>query len=159
MVQRTCKHWKSSGLRTSVLVAILAAFLLLLALIIGGCGQTGASTTDSGSADLNFPDFVYRSEDALAGYRIAAANQDIMERIPCYCGCVRDPEKYRSLKDCFYDRKTGGFEEHAAGCTTCLEEARDIGQWKQEGLSLGDIRQRIDEKYSERGEPTNTPVP
>ncbi|MHB1361614.1 MAG: PCYCGC motif-containing (lipo)protein [Thermoleophilia bacterium] len=126
-------------------------------MIVGGCGQTSAGTQDSGAADIKFPDFAYRSEEALAGYRIAAVNQDILEQVPCYCGCVRDPEKYQNLKDCFYNRNTGGFDEHAAGCTTCLDEAGDIGQWKQDGLSVKDIRQRIDEKYSERGEPTRTP--
>jgi len=65
----------------------------------------------------------------------------------------------QSLKDCFYDRKTGGFDEHAAGCTTCLDEAMDIGQWRDEGFSPTEIRNRIDEKYTERGDPTDTPMP
>ncbi|MDO8735829.1 MAG: PCYCGC motif-containing (lipo)protein [Thermoleophilia bacterium] len=131
---------------------IIAAIFLLL-LLAFGCGEQAA--TD----DPAFPEFVYRSEESLDGYRLAAANQELFDRVPCYCGCKTDPEKYQSLKDCFYDRNTGGFDEHAAGCTTCLDEAMDIGQWRIEGFSPTEIRNKIDEKYSERGEPTDTPMP
>jgi len=132
--------------------------LLLFAVFASGCGQSGESGSDGTEAvDVQFPEFVYRSEEALKGYKLAAVNQDIFAQVPCYCGCVSDPEKYQNLKDCFYNRYTGEFDEHAAGCTTCLDEAKDIGQWTQEGLSAKDIRQRIDDKYAERGEPTNTP--
>lgn len=130
-------------------IIITAISLLLLA----GCGGSAASD------DPAFPEFVYRSEESLDGYRLAAANQELFDRIPCYCGCKQDPEKYQSLKDCFYDRKTGGFDEHAAGCTTCLDEAVDIGQWRNDGFSPREIRDEIDDKYSERGEPTDTPMP
>jgi hypothetical protein len=119
-----------------------------------GCGGSGDTSNDPA-----FPEFVYRSEDSLAGYRIAAANQPVFDRVPCYCGCKSDPEKYRSLKDCFYNRQTGEFDEHAAGCTTCLDEAKDIGQWLGEGKSAKEIRAQIDAKYAERGEPTDTPMP
>lgn len=139
------------------LLAFVAVFLLQVALTAGGCGQSSAGGPGDNAADIQFPEFVYRSEEALNGYKIAAVNQDVMQNVPCYCGCVRDTENYQNLKDCFYNRNTGDFNEHAAGCTTCLDEAKDIGQWKQEGQSIKDIRQRIDDKYAERGEPTHTP--
>ncbi|MHB1324941.1 MAG: PCYCGC motif-containing (lipo)protein [Thermoleophilia bacterium] len=47
----------------------------------------------------------------------------------------------------------------AAGGTTCLDEAMDLGQWQGEGLSVLAIRERIDTKYSERAEATDTPMP
>lgn len=138
-------------------LACVAVSLLLVALIAAGCGQSNTGGPEDSAADIKFPEFVYRSEEALKGYKIAAVNQDVIEKVPCYCGCVLDSEKYQNLKDCFYNRNTGDFDEHAAGCTTCLDEAKDIGQWRQEGLSVKDIRQNIDEKYAERGEPTHTP--
>ncbi|MBI5870302.1 MAG: hypothetical protein HZB44_05000 [Actinobacteria bacterium] len=138
---------------SAFIIAVCAVMAALALSLASGCGGTVA--TD----DPAFPEFVYRSEESLDGYRLAAANQELFDRIPCYCGCKQDPEKYTSLKDCFYDRKTGDFDEHAAGCTTCLDEAVDIGQWRDEGFSPREIRDRIDEKYSERGEPTDTPMP
>jgi len=131
-------------------VLLLAIAAIALAVIsAGGCGEE--------AGDVEFPEFVYRSEESLEGYRIAAANQDVLEQIPCYCGCERDREKYQNLKDCFYNRETGDFDEHAASCAICLEEARDVEQWQDEGLSLKEIRDRIDEKYQDRGTPTDTP--
>jgi hypothetical protein len=134
-------------------LAAIALVLLLVIVFFSGCGDSTANN------DPAFPEFVYRSEESLDGYRIAASNQAVFERIPCYCGCKQDPEKYKSLKDCFYDRKTGDYDEHAAGCTTCLDEAIDIGQWLKDGLSAKEIRASIDAKYAERGEPTDTPMP
>lgn len=134
-------------------IFLMFAAVLLLMFLAAGCGGTEAAD------DPAFPEFVYRSEESLDGYRLAAANQELFDRIPCYCGCKQDPEKYQSLKDCFYDRKSGGFDEHAAGCTTCLDEAMDIGQWRNDGSSPREIRDKIDEKYSERGDPTDTPMP
>lgn len=132
---------------------MLATVAVLLSIaLLTGCDDPAAD-------DPAFPEFVYRSEDSLMGYRIAAASRDIMRNVPCYCGCKQDPEKYQSLEDCFYDRKTGDFDEHAAGCTTCLDEAIDIDQWKKDGLSASEIRDLIDAKYAERGEPTDTPRP
>lgn len=140
-------HKKPAAITVTLFILLMSAFLL------SGCGGTQASD------DPDFPEFVYRSEESLDGYRLAAANQELFDRIPCYCGCKQDPEKYQNLKDCFYDRNTGGYDEHAAGCTTCLDEAVDIGNWREEGFSPGEIRDRIDDKYSERGDPTETPRP
>lgn len=131
---------------------ILISAAIIAASLVSGCGSTAEN-------DPAFPEFVYRSEESLKGYRIAAASQDIMEFVPCYCGCKQDAEKYRNLKDCFYDRKTGAFDEHAASCTTCLDEAMDIDQFKKDGLTTAQIREKIDTKYAERGEPTDTPLP
>lgn len=131
--------------------------MLLAALALGAIAVTGIAGCGDPAADIDFPEFVYRSEEALDGYKIAATNQDVFEQIPCYCGCQQDHEKYQNLKDCFYDRQTGDFGEHAASCAICLEEARDIKQWQDDGLSLKDIRDRIDEHYQDRGTPTDTP--
>lgn len=143
-------------LRVTGLAAVIAVFTFLL--FIAGCGG-GESGPNPAAVDVKFPEFVYRSESALDGYKIAVAYAEILQNIPCYCGCKRDAEKYQSLKDCFINRQTGEYDEHAAGCEICLEEARDIEQWKKEGLSTKEIRQRIDEKFADRGEPTDTPMP
>ena len=138
-----------------LLVAVTA--VLILAFIASGCG--GGGDDKAASVDVNFPEFVYRSEDALKGYKIAVAYQDVLKFVPCYCGCQQDAEKYQSLKDCFIDRKTGEYDEHAAGCGICLEEAADISQWEKDGLTTLQIREKIDAKYQDRGTPTDTPMP
>ncbi|MFA5809559.1 MAG: PCYCGC motif-containing (lipo)protein [Thermoleophilia bacterium] len=150
-MKRTIKISANKSYTVMGFIMVISA-AMMAALLFSGCGSTAEN-------DPAFPEFVYRSEQSLEGYRIAAASQDIMEFVPCYCGCNQDADKYRSLKDCFYDRKTGEYDEHAASCTTCLDEAVDINQWKKEGLTTAEIRERIDTKYAERGEPTDTPMP
>ncbi|MBK5225397.1 MAG: hypothetical protein JJD96_02325 [Thermoleophilia bacterium] len=139
-------------LKRAAALSILAILLLPLGLAIAGCGDSGGP-----ESYVQFPDFVYRSEDALKGYQMAVANRDILHNVPCYCGCGRDAEKYQDLEDCFFNRNTGDYDEHAAGCATCLDEAKDISQWQKDGKSVKEIRDQIDSKYGERGEPTHTP--
>lgn len=139
-----------------VFLMILLASLMAFTLLLTGCGSQSAQEAPP---ETNFPEFVFRSEQSLAGYRIAVTYSETLKFVPCYCGCQQDADKYQNLQDCFIDRQTGDFDEHAAGCTTCLDEAQDIGQWQKEGFSNREIRDRIDEKYSERGEPTDTPMP
>ncbi|MHB0916032.1 MAG: PCYCGC motif-containing (lipo)protein [Thermoleophilia bacterium] len=135
--------------RKHLLILLVVAAGVIAVSAVSGCGDE--------AADIEFPEFVYRSEESLEGYKIAAMNQDVLEQIPCYCGCEQNREEYQNLKDCFYDRKTGEYDEHAASCAICLEEARDIAAWQDDGLSLKEIRDRIDEEYKDRGTPTDTP--
>lgn len=154
----TIMRQKSPIARTRFIPAspIILLAVALAILFLTGCG--GQSRQDT-ATETNFPEFVYRSEQSLEGYKIAVAFPETLKFVPCYCGCSQDPEKYQNLQDCFINRQTGDFDEHAAGCTTCLDEAMDIGQWQKEGLSNREIRDRIDAKYTERGEPTDTPMP
>jgi len=147
-------RWKSAPRILLLPVAVLAAALAVF--LLSGCSSQPGEETSTGAS---FPEFVFRSEDSLEGYKIAVSYRETLRFVPCYCGCQQDGEKYQSLLDCFIDRKTGDYDEHAAGCTTCLDEAKDIGQWENEGLSRKEIRDRIDAKYAERGEPTDTAMP
>jgi hypothetical protein len=106
------------------------------------------------SVQGEFPDYVYRSPMALRGYQIAVTESEMLARLPCYCGCGQDPE-YTSLLDCFLD-PDGGFRSHGANCQVCLEQAEDAAQWKSEGLSTKEIRDRTDAEYEGRGPPTDT---
>jgi hypothetical protein len=155
MTNRNNSARRKSVFASAALLTAAVTAILVLAFIAAGCG---AGEDKAASVDVEFPEFVYRSEDSLKGYKIAVAYPEVLEFVPCYCGCEQD-EKYQSLKDCFIDRKTGEYDEHAAGCGICLEEADDIGQWEKEGLSRLEIRERIDAKYEERGTPTETPMP
>lgn len=146
----------SIGVIAAPVAVMCAGALLLVLTLVSGCG---GQANQSLATDVKFPGFVYRSEDSLKGYNIAVSYPEVLQYVPCYCGCKQDAGKYQSLKDCFIDRRTGEYDEHAAGCAICLEEAIDVGRWKQEGLSTREIRERIDANYAERGEPTETPMP
>ena len=120
--------------------------MLLLPSILAACASSGAS---------GLPSYAYRSAAALKGYQIAVAQGDLLARMPCYCGCGQDP-RYKNLRDCFMDEK-GKFNSHGANCAICTDEAEDVEQWREEGLTAKQIREHIDGKYQGRGKPTDTP--
>ncbi len=123
--------------------------LLGTLLLLAGCARAEPRT------EGDFPDYVYRSAQALRGYQLAVANQELLTHLPCYCGCGEDP-LFKNLKDCFIS-DDGQFNPHGANCLVCLEEVEDAMTWKGQGLGLKEIRERIDTKYEGRGEPTDTP--
>ena len=150
----------SGGLLAAVALATVAVVILT------GCGSSptaGQATaklpTPESTVQVDpaagLPDYAYRSAAALKAYQIAVADKDLLAVLPCYCGCGQDPQ-YKNLRDCFLDGK-GEFRSHGANCEVCQEEARDAANWKAQGLSPKEIRQRIDKAYEGRGKPTDTP--
>ncbi|MFQ5887354.1 MAG: PCYCGC motif-containing (lipo)protein, partial [Candidatus Hydrothermarchaeales archaeon] len=89
-------------------------------------------------------------------YTIATEMPEILEKMPCYCSCVRVGHK--SLKDCFLS-SNGGYSQHGANCNLCIYEALDVKKWHEGGLDIKEIRSRIDEKYGggRFAEGTDTP--
>jgi hypothetical protein len=112
------------------------------------------STPPSGAEEL--PAFAYNSAQALEGYRIATQIPEVLEEMPCYCGCGKQL-KHRYLKDCFLKEGGSGFDDHGSGCNLCDSEAIDVKKWRDEKIPLKEIRAKIDEKYRKYGVPTPTP--
>jgi len=133
--------------RAPLLVIIV---LVVIAALLSACGSAR-------TARQELPSFVYTSAASLEGYRVAVAMPELLEVLPCYCGC-REPAGHRSLKDCFL-KPEGGFDEHASSCDLCVKEAIDAATWHKQGRSPREIRALIDEKYQEFGKPTDTPPP
>jgi hypothetical protein len=122
---------------------------LVVALTLAGCGQARPG------GDTQLPDYAYRSAQALQGYRMAVVEQELLARLPCYCGCGKD-RSYRNLRDCFISAQ-GVFNPHGANCLVCIEQVEDAVVWKEQGLGTREIRTRTDIKYQGRGTPTDTP--
>ncbi len=107
------------------------------------------------------PDFAYNNEKSLRAYRVALAIPEVLEKMPCYCGCVdmRHGDvviQHDNLREC-YVRDDGTFEEHASYCELCVVEALEVYEGYEQGLSLAEIRSGIEKKYEDLGKPTNTP--
>ncbi len=131
------------------LLAVVAVLALLA--ILAGCER---STPEEPKPE-GLPEYAYRSALAMKGYQTAVAEKELLARLPCYCGCGQDPQ-YQNLRDCFLE-ESGEFRSHGANCQVCLEEAQDAALWKSQGLTLKEIRDRIDSQYEGRGKPTDTP--
>ena len=99
-------------------------------------------------------------QDLRGPYAYAARNSELLQHIPCYCGCVH--EGHKSNLDCFIDRLqadgTPNWTGHAFTCPMCVDIAREVMLMSSEGLSLVQIRRQIDDHYRAQGSPTNTPA-
>lgn len=104
-----------------------------------------------------------KPEDMQLVYQVAASASDVLTYMPCYCGCGESAGHGSNL-NCFVDeiREDGSvvWDDHGTRCLVCLEIAVKSVQMKQEGKSLKEIREYIDETYNEGyAKPTDTPMP
>jgi len=110
----------------------------------------------------HLPSFLSKYEEEMAVlYQQAAKHQELLENIPCYCGCG-DSAGHMNNYDCFvYENKKDGsvtWDDHATKCGVCLEIAAEAINEYNNGKSIKEIRKMIDEKYKEGyAEPTPTP--
>ncbi|MFE8702105.1 PCYCGC motif-containing (lipo)protein [Cytobacillus sp. FJAT-54145] len=96
-------------------------------------------------------------------YSAAAQHQELLEYIPCYCGCA-ESGNHQDAYDCFvYANKENGevvWDDHGTRCGVCLETAAESILQYKDGKSMMEIREYIDEKYKEGfSEPTPTKMP
>ena len=86
-------------------------------------------------------------------YQFSAANPDIMKGIPCYCGCGNIG--HTSNYDCYVsDVDASGkvaFDNHALGCSICVDITQDVMRMLKDGKSPEDARAYIDATYSKYG--------
>ena len=86
-------------------------------------------------------------------YQFAAANPDILKEIPCYCGCGNIG--HTSNYDCYVsDVDASGkiaFDNHALGCSICVDITQDVMRMLNDGKSPQDARAYIDSTYSKYG--------
>ena len=91
-------------------------------------------------------------------YQFASINPDIMKDIPCYCGCgdighTSNYDRYVSNVD---DKGNIAFDNHALGCSICVDITQDVMRMLREGKSPQEARTYVDTTYSKYG-PSNIP--
>ena|SRR5690349_23202895 len=88
-----------------------------------------------------------------AAYQFAAANPDIMKNIPCYCGCgnVGHTSNYSCYVSQVDDKGKFTFDDHALGCSICVDITQDVMRLLKDGKSPQDARAYVDATYSKYG--------
>jgi uncharacterized protein with PCYCGC motif len=154
--------------------ALLVLAVTLLAVPgVAGCGSSAparaAGWTAPPAADArdtawqSRPAYVRADAQTEEAYAFAMAHADVLQWIPCYCGCTA--MGHRSNLDCFFKPTNDGlttlrFEEHASACQVCVEEALMAKRLVAEGQSLRAIRAAIDASFGGNGAPgTQTDLP
>lgn len=104
-----------------------------------------------------------QSEDIRLAYEVSAQATDLLQWIPCYCGCG-ESAGHRNALNCFVaeTREDGSivWDDHGTRCPVCLQIAIESVQMHIDGKSINEIRETIDTKY-EKGfaAPTKTDMP
>jgi hypothetical protein len=90
------------------------------------------------------------------GYQFATANPDILQQIPCYCGCGK--MGHTSNYSCYIKGKDEAgkisYDTHALGCSICVDISQDVMRLLKDKKSIQEIKTYVDQTYSKYG-PSN----
>lgn len=96
-----------------------------------------------------------------AAYRYALEHGNVIQWLPCYCGCVE--MDHRSNLDCFLrPHESGGtiaFEEHGSFCDVCVDIALMAREMVLDGKSAIEIRAAVDAEFGDIAPGTKTALP
>ena len=144
-----------------LLISVLAA-LIVIGGLLAGCGpQAGNSSAhELAMAPLpGMPTDVQTAPVAVQeAYQFAVANPDVLEAIPCYCGC--GALGHKSNYDCYVAGidPSGDvtYDPHALGCQVCVDITQDTMRFMREGRSLAAVQKHVNQTYTRYG-PSNMP--
>ena len=128
--------------------------VVLLSTAISSCSAQGESSDlhmmsmDQMPAEVQMAPVTVRT-----AYQFNAANPDIMKNIPCYCGCGNIG--HTSNYDCYISNVDANgvitFDNHALGCSICVDITQDVMRMLRDGKSPQATRAYIDATYSKYG--------
>jgi hypothetical protein len=138
----------------------LLLLVIVFSVALSGCSGDGKTEGSSGleMAPLSaMPEDIRRAPPVVReSYQFAIANPDIVQEIPCYCGC--GAMGHRSSYNCYAEGTADAgdlrFDGHALGCTICVDITQDTMRLLQEGRSVDEIRAYVDQRYSKYGPST-----
>lgn len=134
--------------------------LIISASLLASCASSSSASKNHkyAMADMaGMPAEVQNSPVTVQqAYQFAAANPDILTKIPCYCGCAA--VGHTSNYDCYIDEVDGQgqitYDTHALGCSICVDITQDTMRLLDQGNSVAEIRSYIDSTYAQYG-PSN----
>ena len=135
-------------------------FLFLFIIIVLLSTTISACSTKSQSSDLHMMSMDRMPAEVQSApvtvqtaYQFAAANPDIMKDIPCYCGCggIGHTSNYSCYVSSVDDKGNIAFDNHALGCSICVDITQDVMRMLRDGKSPQDARAYVDATYSKYG--------
>lgn len=133
----------------------LLILLSLLGAVVSGCG---GSQHELAMAPMDgMPEHVQAAPARVQeAYQFAVANPDVLQQIPCYCGC--GAMGHTSNYSC-YVAETGAdgtitYDEHALDCGICVDISQDVMRLLAQEKSTGEIYTYIDNTYARFGPAT-----
>ena len=134
-------------------------------MLLSSCSGGSGNTENAAAEGLKMAALDGMPAEVLAApaqvqqaYQFAAANPEVMQQVPCYCGC--GDMGHKSNYACYIGGKnadgTLAFDTHALGCSICVDITLDTMRLLKEGKSVPEIKAYIDQTYAQYG-PSNIP--
>jgi hypothetical protein len=125
----------------------LALGVIAVAIIagIGWYSLRGTANETETSVQLSKSDGVlsptiFDDAKTRAAYQVAKDIPEVLEQLPCFCGCMSHFGHKNNLF-CFKD-------QHGSGCDLCQDIALDARKMHDQGMSIAQIQEQIKAKYS-----------
>jgi hypothetical protein len=87
------------------------------------------------------PDFAVTNAMTLKAYTYATEHPEVLEQIPCYCGCgehgsvASGGKPHKSVRDCFIS-DNGNYDDHASFCDVCVGIAMKAQSYFPNGITI-----------------------
>ena len=131
----------------------LTVILTILMALLPACSGTSKNVLNMMPMDQMPTEVQSAPVTVQSAYQFAAANPDVMKDIPCYCGCGKIG--HTSNYDCYIssvDNKGKiAFDNHALGCSICVDITQDAMRLLRDGKTVPEIRAYVDSTYSKYG--------
>jgi len=119
--------------------------------ILAGIAWVSLRTTNEPSNDQEAPSIdaksarvlspaLFTDEKARAAYQVAKDIPEVLEQLPCFCGCMMNMGHKNNLF-CFKD-------QHGSACDICQDIALDARKMHDQGLAIAQIQENIRTKYA-----------
>ena len=144
--------------RTFTLKKFLPALIILgmIAVILPSCSAANNPSLHMMPLEKMPPDVQAAPTRVHEAYQFSAANREVAESVPCYCGCadIGHTSSYDCYVDEAYEFGSVIFDEHALNCGICVDITQDVMRMMREGKSTPQIVNYINDTYSKYGSPT-----
>jgi len=138
----------------------LLVLVFLPSLAIAGCSGANASNERLELSSLTDLPAEVRSAPVTVqqAYQFAVANPELLAQIPCYCGCgaMGHTSNYACYVAGVNEDGSLQIDDHALGCSICVDITQDTMRSMKEGKPVSEIRASIDRTYAQYG-PSNMP--
>jgi hypothetical protein len=84
---------------------------------------------------------LFTAPETQKAYQIARDKPALLEKMACYCGCMKSVENHTSNLDCFADN-------HGVGCALCRRIALEANDMQEKGMTVEAIKKEIDTRYA-----------
>jgi len=141
-------------------VMLVIGSLSLVGILVLGYARMRSAPTDHElkMATMSMMPAEVQSAAAVTqqAYQFAVANPDVLQHLPCYCGC--GGMGHTSNYSCFVKNVDAkglvNFDSHALGCSICVDIAQDAMRLSKRGQRPQEIAAYVQKTYSRFG-PSN----